>query len=82
LTLRIFLAPIFILAGSNKLGNIEAVAGWFEYIGMPFPTLMVYLAGLTEFLGGIALLIGLGTRWFAIPLMFTMFVAATTVHWE
>jgi uncharacterized membrane protein YphA (DoxX/SURF4 family) len=28
------------------------------------------------------LLIGLATRWMSIPLMFTMFVAATTVHWK
>jgi uncharacterized membrane protein YphA (DoxX/SURF4 family) len=82
LALRIFLAPIFILAGSNKLSNVENVAYWFESLGMPAPELMVYLAGGTELLGGIALLAGLATRWFAIPLMVTMIVAATTAHWE
>ena len=82
LALRIFLAPIFILAGSNKLAHVDDVAGWFEYLGMPFPTLMTYLAGSTELLGGIALLLGIALRWFAIPLMFTMLVAAATVHWE
>jgi len=82
LALRIFLAPIFILAGSNKLNNVENVSYWFESLGMPAPELMVYLAGGTELLGGIALLAGLATRWFAIPLMITMIVAATTAHWE
>jgi len=82
LALRLYLAPIFILAGSNKLAHVEDVAGWFEWIGMPAPTLMVYLAGLTELLGGIALIAGLALRWFAIPMMFTMVVAAGTAHWE
>ena len=82
LLLRLFLAPIFILAGMNKLGNVEAVAWWFDSIGFPAPTLMVYLAGLTELIGGIALLLGLAVRWLSIPLMFTMIVAAGSVHWE
>jgi uncharacterized membrane protein YphA (DoxX/SURF4 family) len=43
---------------------------------------MALLAGLAEFVGGIAILIGLATRWFAIPLMFTMIVAAATAHWD
>lgn len=81
LALRLYLAPIFILAGSNKLAHVEDVAWWFESLGLPAPELMVYLAGLTEFVGGFALLAGLAVRWMAIPLMFTMVVAATT-HWD
>ncbi|MDX1571663.1 MAG: DoxX family protein [Xanthomonadales bacterium] len=80
--LRIYLAPIFILAGFNKLSNAENVASYFEYLGMPFPQLMVYLAGGTEFFGGILLVLGLAVRWITIPLMFTMIVAAATAHWE
>ena len=96
LLLRIFLAPIFILAGYGKLrlGDETAslfekllpdpnVASWFgEYLGMPFPNFMAFMAGWTELLGGILLLIGLLTRYISIPLMFTMIVAATAVHWE
>ena len=80
--LRIYLAPIYILAGSNKLAHVEDVASWFEYIGIPAPELMVYVAALTEFVGGILLIAGLAVRWIAIPLMFTMIVAAATAHWE
>ncbi|KPK56414.1 MAG: hypothetical protein AMS22_01105 [Thiotrichales bacterium SG8_50] len=86
LALRLFLAPIFILAGSNKLANVENVAAWFgdpEWgLGLPFPTLMVYLAGGTEFIGGILLIAGFAVRWIAVPLMFTMAVAAGTAHWQ
>ena len=41
---------------------------------------MAYLATGTEVLGAVALLVGLGTRWFAVPLMVTMLVAAFSVH--
>ncbi|MEM8844659.1 MAG: DoxX family protein [Pseudomonadota bacterium] len=81
LALRLYLAPIFILAGMNKLSNVENVASWFEWLGFPAPTLMVWLAGGTELIGGIFLLVGFGVRWAAIPLLFTMAVAAST-HWE
>ncbi len=83
LLLRLFLAPIFILAGYGKLTALDNTAYYFgEMLGMPAPMLMALLAGAAEFFGGIAILIGLATRWFAIPLMFTMIMAATTAHWE
>ncbi|MDZ7661569.1 DoxX family protein [Thiohalophilus sp.] len=83
LLLRLFLAPIFILAGYGKLSSLDNTAYYFgEMLGMPAPMLMALLAGAAEFFGGIAILIGLATRWFAIPLMVTMIMAATTAHWE
>ena len=83
LLLRIYLAPIFILAGWGKLADLESTAYYFgEFLGLPLPGLMALLAGATEFFGGIAILIGLATRWFSLPLMFTMLVAAVTAHWS
>ncbi len=32
--------------------------------------------------GAIALLLGIAVRWFSIPLMITMVVAASSVHWD
>jgi len=82
LALRIYLAPIFILAGWGKLKDLESTAYYFgEYLGLPFPDLMAFLSGTTEFFGGIAILIGVATRWFSFPLMITMIVAAATAHW-
>jgi len=82
LLIRIYLAPIFILAGWGKLSDLDSTAYYFgEFLGLPFPDLMAFLAGSTEFFGGLAILIGLATRWFSIPLMVTMLVAATTAHW-
>ncbi len=86
LLLRIYLAPIFILAGYAKLSAFESTAAWFgnaEWgLGLPFPELLAALAGGTELVGGGLLLFGLATRLVAIPLMFTMLVAAVTAHWE
>ena len=82
LALRLYLAPIFILAGSNKLSNVENVGYWFASLGIPAPELMAWLAGLTEMIGGLLLIAGLAVRWIAVPLMAAMVVAATTAHWE
>ncbi|MEM9107177.1 MAG: DoxX family protein, partial [Pseudomonadota bacterium] len=51
ISLRVYLAPIFLAAGGNKLANAEGVAQWFASLGLPAPELMVYLAGGTEFIG-------------------------------
>lgn len=84
LALRLYLAPVFWVAGMNKVNSFENTANWFGNpdwgLGLPFPTLMAGLATGTEVLGAIALLLGLGTRWFAIPLMVTMLVAIFKVH--
>lgn len=82
LLLRVYLAPIFIIAGGHKLSAIESTAGYFEYLGLPAPELMAYLAGGTEFFGGWLLLLGFATRLVALPLMVTMAVAAVTAHWQ
>ena len=82
LLVRIFLAPIFIYSGWVKLSGIENTASYFEYLDIPAPVLMAWLAGLAEFLGGWALLLGLAVRAAAVPLMVTMVVAAVTAHWD
>ena len=86
LFLRLYLAPIFWMAGTQKLASMENTIAWFGNpdwgLGLPFPTLMAYLATFTEIFGAIALVAGLAVRWISIPLMITMIVAAVTVHWE
>jgi uncharacterized membrane protein YphA (DoxX/SURF4 family) len=86
LLLRLYLAPVFMQAGWNKLANFEQTAQWFGNpdwgLGLPFPALMTALAAGTEFFGGILLIAGLATRLIAIPLAFTMLVAMFAVHWD
>jgi len=86
LGLRLYLAPVFWVAGTNKIESFPDIVQWFGNpdwgLGLPFPTLMATLATGAEVLGAIALILGLGVRWATIPLMFTMIVAATSVHWH
>ena len=85
LFLRLYLAPIFWMAGIQKYNSFEDTAAWFgnsEWgLGLPFPSLMAFLATSTEIAGAIMLLIGFGVRWVSLPLMFTMLIAAFSVHW-
>ena len=86
LLLRLFLAPVMIAAGWHKFQNYEDMVSWFGNadwgLGLPVPALMVFLAASAEFVGGLMLLIGLAVRWFTIPLMISMLVAITSVHWQ
>ncbi len=86
LALRLYLVPIFWMAGTKKFAAFEDTVAWFgnpEWgLGLPFPALMVVLAAGSELLGAIFLLIGFAVRWMSIPLMVTMLVAALSVHWQ
>lgn len=86
LLLRLYLAPIFWMAGVNKYRAFSSTVEWFGDknwgLGLPFPTLMASLATATELAGAVLLLFGVGVRWVSIPLMATMVVAMTTVHWH
>jgi uncharacterized membrane protein YphA (DoxX/SURF4 family) len=84
LALRIYLAPVLMQAGYNKLSHFEDTAAWFGNpdwgLGLPMPEVMTALAAGTELFGGFLLLIGLATRIVALPMMATMVVAAFAVH--
>ena len=84
LLLRLYLVPVFWMAGSMKLGSMESTIEWFGNpdwgLGLPLPFLMAWAATLTEVVGAIFLFFGFATRWISIPLIITMIVAAVTVH--
>ena len=84
LALRLYLVPIFWMAGTNKLMHFQDIVEWFGNmdwgLGLPFPTVMATLATLTELAGAILLAIGFLTRFISIPLIITMIVAIVTVH--
>jgi uncharacterized membrane protein YphA (DoxX/SURF4 family) len=85
LALRLYLVPVFWMAGMHKWADFEGTVAWFgnaEWgLGLPFPLLMALLATGVEVAGAVMLLLGVATRWISVPLMVTMLVAAFTVHW-
>jgi uncharacterized membrane protein YphA (DoxX/SURF4 family) len=85
LALRLYLAQVFWIAGTQKIAGMEGTIEWFGNsdwgLGLPYPSVLAHLAAYTEAIGALLLLIGLATRWISIPLMFTMLVAIFAVHW-
>ncbi len=85
--LRVIAGLTFAAHGSQKLFGwfggygLEGVGQWMESIGITPGYLMAALAGSAEFFGGLALVIGLLVRPAAAVLVFTMVIAAATVHW-
>ncbi|UUA73887.1 HvfX family Cu-binding RiPP maturation protein [Cellvibrio sp. QJXJ] len=86
LGLRLYLAPVFWMAGMNKLSAFEDTVTWFGNsdwgLGLPLPWLMAVLATTTELAGAALLTLGLCTRLISIPLIATMLVAIFAVHWD
>ncbi|MDR7078267.1 putative membrane protein YphA (DoxX/SURF4 family) [Neobacillus niacini] len=61
LILRLVLGVTFFVHGLVKFqGGIENIVGWFEAIGLPGA--LAYGVALLEMVGGIALIVGLGSR--------------------
>jgi len=84
-SVSLFLARLAVAYGfyepaMQKWSDITSVAGWFDSIGIPFPTLNAYMAASTEILGVVLLTLGLFTRLISIPLIIIMIVAIATVH--
>lgn len=87
LLLRLVTGVVFIYHGGQKLFGwfggggmapmIEAVRNNLE---LPMPVPMAWLAALSEFAGGILVLIGFFTRLAALPMIGVMGVAAFLVH--
>jgi uncharacterized membrane protein YphA (DoxX/SURF4 family) len=85
LLLRLYLAPVMIQAGWTKFAAFEDTAAWMGNpdwgLGLPLPHLLTALAAGAELIGGVALVVGLATRYVAVPLIVTMLVAVFAVHW-
>ncbi|MGH9804640.1 MAG: DoxX family protein [Candidatus Acidiferrales bacterium] len=82
--LRVIVGIVFVAHGAQKLFGfgLAGLAGFLGQQGIPLPTVAAAVLIATELGGGLALVLGLLTRWAALPLAFAMLVATLTVHLE
>lgn len=80
LALRVTIGVIFIYHGWMKLGAIDQTAAFFGSINIPLAGIMAWVVALAEFVGGIAILAGIYTRFAAKLLAIIMIVALLTAH--
>jgi uncharacterized membrane protein YphA (DoxX/SURF4 family) len=78
--LRLFVGVVFITHGWLKLSDLKGLAGFLEQVaGVPLPGIMAPAVAAIEFFGGLAILLGTGTRLAALLLTGVMVVAMITV---
>jgi putative oxidoreductase len=77
---RLLLSGLFIWTGYGKLKAPGAAMQYFVQVGVPLPSLVVWVAILIELVGGIALLVGFKTRWVAAVLAIWCVITGFAVH--
>jgi putative oxidoreductase len=75
LAVRIVVGVVFTQTGWQKLNALPRMIQNFRDWGIPAPEILTPLASGIEFVGGLLLLVGLLTRFAAVPLMIVMMVA-------
>ena len=74
--LRLVLGATFLIHGAAKFqGGIENTAGFFENLGLP--GFSAYIVALVELVGGIAMVLGVGTR--IVSILFAIVLAVAVV---
>ena len=81
LVLRVVLGVTFMSSGWGKLHNLDAITRYFESLGIPAAGVQAPFVASLEFVGGILLLAGLGTRVASLLLAGVMAVALYTAIW-
>jgi putative oxidoreductase len=77
---RILIALIFVRAGINKIGSVDATAAQMAKSGIPLSNILVFGAIAMELGGGLLLMVGLFTRWAALALFFYTLTLALIFH--
>jgi putative oxidoreductase len=80
LTGRLLFALLFLPAGISKLTGFAGTVGYISSVGLPLPQVAAVLALSLEIIGGVALLLGVGTRLAALALALFTLVASFFFH--
>ena len=78
---RLAIGFFFVMSGYNKLfvQGIGHLRDEFIVYGIPLPLLSAWIDALVQFLGGFAIMVGLGTCLWSVLVGFAMFVASVVV---
>ena len=79
---RLVIGHAFFQTGLGKLMNLGDIADFFASLGIPFPAAHAVFVSTLECVGGVALMLGLGTNLFASLLSCTLVVALMTADRE
>lgn len=77
---RVLLSAMFLMAGIGKLTGFAGTVGYISSVGMPVPQLAAIVAIVIEIGGGLALLLGVGSRVAALVLALFTLVASLYFH--
>ena len=77
---RVLLALMFVLAGLQKLANLEGTAGYIASGGLPLPMVLAVLVGALELVGGLMLAVGFHARYAALALGAFTILASLLFH--
>jgi putative oxidoreductase len=75
LFVRLYWGWQFAQNGWGKLHHLDKITDYFASLNIPMPALNAYFVSGLEFVGGILLILGLGSRLISVPLTIDMFVA-------
>jgi putative oxidoreductase len=81
---RLAMGLIFFQSGAAKLGALSAFSTSLSNRGVPFSQFWGPVGAISEFVGGTAIILGLGTRWAAILIVIFVIAASGISHryWE
>ena len=82
LAVRLYWGWQFAQSGWGKLHHLDKVTDFFTSLNLPAPGLTAHFVSLLEFVGGILLILGLGSRLIGLVLTVNMFVAYWTADKE
>jgi len=79
---RFTVGVAFITSGWGKVNNLDKVTAFFTELGIPAPAFQATFVSWVELVCGSLVLLGLATRFAAVPLICTMIVALITAKAE
>ena len=81
---RVLIGWLFLASSWGKLANIAGFTGYLKNLGAPAPEITAWIGALLELVIGLALVLGIGTRYAALLCVLFLIMATALAHryWE